>query len=691
MTADEPRKIVEATPDDGWNAWRKLCQYFNPSLASMEGRAWGELGLLSQNTAKTPEETKRLINELSLKIRRVEDISGETVVDTHAKSILLTFMDPLTRQHTATFHGKQSGYEKLKQECLQFINNAGGADPMQLGSVQNPVQNEDEAVGGSWYYDEGLLSIGSSVCYYCNGKGHFARECPSKGKGKGKGMGEFKGKGKSKGFGKANFKGKGYAKGDFKGKGKGRGPAKGCYTCGGPHFASECPTGPTGSTRPIAEWWPETSEVETIKRLSMLKTVMPTQKTRPFLSNSFQALSEDEDVVSGESMQKYETPVEFLNVVTKKRFCIAKCSCCPSISSDSEDFDEDFNEVVRNGSQRNHTKAISRSNMSSFESSKNKIFEKIDDAEFEKSQHSVNSQTVLVTPSESQESLKQDPSQVESKSINIEAEWEALIKKRLLNPVDPVELAKSWDVLRQRHLHRDRRWEVLQKFMPGSLNARIQWRRENQKGYRPWTCNLWKSAVHDLRSDECKSPKTWQEILEEIDVHDSADPSCGGTQSIENVSSEGGKGMQIMLLETVEPDTLNALEDPTWEEIELAVDSGATETVIGENILKSIDLTEGMAYKRGVKYEVANGIRIPNLGEKKFIGVTENGMAREITAQVCEVNKPLLSVSKIVAAGNRVVFDPDGSYIEDTESGEKVWLTNQGGMYMIKMWVKRGF
>ena len=149
--------------------------------------------------------------------------------------------------------------------------------------------------------------------------------------------------------------------------------------------------------------------------------------------------------------------------------------------------------------------------------------------------------------------------------------------------------------------------------------------------------------------------------------------------------------MQIMLLETVEPDTLNSLEDPAWEEIELAVDSGATETVIGENILKSIDLTEGMAYKRGVKYEVANGIRIPNLGEKKFIGVTENGMAREITAQVCEVNKPLLSVSKIVAAGNRVVFDPDGSYIEDAESGEKVWLKNQGGMYMIKMWVKRGF
>ena len=139
------------------------------------------------------------------------------------------------------------------------------------------------------------------------------------------------------------------------------------------------------------------------------------------------------------------------------------------------------------------------------------------------------------------------------------------------------------------------------------------------------------------------------------------------------------------------PEILNALEDPDCEEIELAADSGATETVIGESILKSIDLVEGVAYKRGVKYEVANGIRIPNLCEKKFTGVTENGIAREITAQVCEVNKPLLSVSKIVAAGNRLVFDPNGSCIEDIESGEKVWLKNQGGMYIIKMQVKRCF
>ena len=108
--------------------------------------------------------------------------------------------------------------------------------------------------------------------------------------------------------------------------------------------------------------------------------------------------------------------------------------------------------------------------------------------------------------------------------------------------------------------------------------------------------------------------------------------------------------------------------------------------------LESVEAKEGAACRRGVMYEVANGIKIPNLGEKKFEAVTEEGITRGITCQVCEVNKPLLSVSKIVKAGNRVVFDSEGSYIEDRRSREKMWLREQGGMYMLKLWVKgKGF
>ena len=90
-----------------------------------------------------------------------------------------------------------------------------------------------------------------------------------------------------------------------------------------------------------------------------------------------------------------------------------------------------------------------------------------------------------------------------------------------------------------------------------------------------------------------------------------------------------------------------------------------------------------------MEYEVANGVRIPNLGEKKFLGVSEEGTTRTITAQVCEVTKPLLSVKKVMAAGNRVVFDADGSYIEDKQTQEKMWLKEENGMFLLRMWAKR--
>ncbi len=59
--------------------------------------------------------------------------------------------------------------------------------------------------------------------------------------------------------------------------------------------------------------------------------------------------------------------------------------------------------------------------------------------------------------------------------------------------------------------------------------------------------------------------------------------------------------------------------------------------------------------------------------------------------QVCAVNKALLSVSRMVQAGNRVVFDQKGSYVEDIHSGEKMYMYEKGGMYMLKMWVEKGF
>jgi hypothetical protein len=147
----------------------------------------------------------------------------------------------------------------------------------------------------------------------------------------------------------------------------------------------------------------------------------------------------------------------------------------------------------------------------------------------------------------------------------------------------------------------------------------------------------------------------------------------------------------LMPLATVEPESINGVAEKNrgWVEVTLAVDSGATETVMNEEHLDIVDTVEGRAFKRGVKYEVANGVRIDNLGEKKFTGVATEGAKRQIVAQICDVNKALLSVRKVVGAGNRVVFD-EVSYIEDKDTKERIYIymEDQGGMYVLKLWVK---
>ena len=167
--------------------------------------------------------------------------------------------------------------------------------------------------------------------------------------------------------------------------------------------------------------------------------------------------------------------------------------------------------------------------------------------------------------------------------------------------------------------------------------------------------------------------------------------SASAGMSKESVAQPSKKSEKLKLFTTIEPEGFNSIETTgEWECVELAVDSGATETVVGEDMLESVEIKEGRASRRGVEYEVANGTRIPNIGEKRFLGVSEEEVTRGITAQVCEVNKALLSVSKVVKAGNRVVFDDsEGSYIEDKATKEKMWLREEGGMYMLRLWVKK--
>ena len=77
------------------------------------------------------------------------------------------------------------------------------------------------------------------------------------------------------------------------------------------------------------------------------------------------------------------------------------------------------------------------------------------------------------------------------------------------------------------------------------------------------------------------------------------------------------------------------------------------------------------------------------MGDKACTAYTDQGHLRQMVAAVTEVDDALLSVSKVVKAGNRVVLDQSGSYIKHKQSGEVTPLIEQRGFYKLKMWVPR--
>ena len=54
---------------------------------------------------------------------------------------------------------------------------------------------------------------------------------------------------------------------------------------------------------------------------------------------------------------------------------------------------------------------------------------------------------------------------------------------------------------------------------------------------------------------------------------------------------------------------------------------------------------------------------------------------------VADVSRPLGSVSNLVKKRHRVVFDDPISFIQNKVTGKKIDLREQGGLYVLDIWV----
>lgn len=154
-------------------------------------------------------------------------------------------------------------------------------------------------------------------------------------------------------------------------------------------------------------------------------------------------------------------------------------------------------------------------------------------------------------------------------------------------------------------------------------------------------------------------------------------------------NKKGQNEVPLSVLEEEDDGSINVAGADGWERIELTVDSGAAETICPAKSIPSVPTTPGVKFKQGARYTCANGKKLDNLGEKRCILATdESPIAHNLTMQVAEVNRAILSVSKAVDAGNRVIFDDRWSYIEDKRTGQRTALQRRGGLYVLESWVR---
>ena len=120
----------------------------------------------------------------------------------------------------------------------------------------------------------------------------------------------------------------------------------------------------------------------------------------------------------------------------------------------------------------------------------------------------------------------------------------------------------------------------------------------------------------------------------------------------------------------------------------LVIDSGAAETVMPTDWFTGHEMKETEESRGGQFYVCAGGKEITNYGERTLtLSTLDWSSIRNMTFQVTDVTKALGSVSKIVANGNKVVFDGSGRFIENKRSRERLWMREDNGVYVLDVYV----
>jgi hypothetical protein len=129
----------------------------------------------------------------------------------------------------------------------------------------------------------------------------------------------------------------------------------------------------------------------------------------------------------------------------------------------------------------------------------------------------------------------------------------------------------------------------------------------------------------------------------------------------------------------------------TWQGfvcVETILDSGAGECVCGpDHFVNTKIVADAGRNSVHAEYVTADGGRLYNFGEKAVTGQTGDGERLSILFQVTSVDKPLIAVSKLTAAGHHVHFEKNGGVVTHGSTGRSTAFEKKNGVYILKIWV----
>ena len=129
-------------------------------------------------------------------------------------------------------------------------------------------------------------------------------------------------------------------------------------------------------------------------------------------------------------------------------------------------------------------------------------------------------------------------------------------------------------------------------------------------------------------------------------------------------------------------------EGPSWKSVgmtEIVIDSAADESVCPKQWGRAFK-TKPVAENQRIKLRSANGGKIEHYGEKVVcFKAGEKDDVKGMKFQVCDVQRPLAAVWRLVEQGNVVQFGPkpEDNYIWDPQAQEKIAMRKKGRSFVV--------